>query len=66
MVERHHQLNGRELSKLREIVEDRGTWRAPVHGVAKSRTQLELLNSNKNQSKMQTICSMFYVGETIP
>ena len=66
MVERHHQLNGRELSKLREIVEDRGTWLAPVHGVAKSRTQLELLNNNKNQSKMQTIYSMFYLGETIP
>ena len=28
------------LSKLLEIVEDRGTWRAAVHGVAKSQTQL--------------------------
>ena len=28
------------LSKLLEIVEDRGAWRAAVHGVAKSRTQL--------------------------
>ena len=27
------------LSKLREIVEDREAWRATVHGVAKSRTQ---------------------------
>ena len=26
------------LSKLREIVEDRGAWRAAVHGVAKSQT----------------------------
>ena len=26
------------LSKLREIVEDRGAWRAAVHGVAKSWT----------------------------
>ena len=25
------------LSKLQEIVEDRGTWHAAVHGVAKSR-----------------------------
>ena len=24
------------LNKLREIVEDRGTWRATIHGVAKS------------------------------
>ena len=26
------------LSKLLEIVEDRGAWRAAVHGVAKSQT----------------------------
>ena len=26
------------LSKLQKIVEDRGTWRAVVHGVAKSQT----------------------------
>ena len=26
------------LSKLQEIVEDRGDWRATIHGVAKSRT----------------------------
>ena len=28
------------LSKLREIVEDRGVWHAVVHRVAKSQTQL--------------------------
>ena len=28
------------LSKLQEIVEDRGTWRAAVHEVTKSGTQL--------------------------
>ena len=28
------------LSKLQEVVEDRGAWRAAVHGVAKSWTQL--------------------------
>ena len=28
------------LSRLRETVEDRGNWRAAVHGVAKSQTQL--------------------------
>ena len=28
------------LSKLREIAKDREAWRAAVHGVTKSRTQL--------------------------
>ena len=28
------------LSKLREMVKDRETWSAAVHGVAKSRTRL--------------------------
>ena len=28
------------LSELRELVMDRETWRAVVHGVVKSRTQL--------------------------
>ena len=28
------------LSKLQEVVEDRGAWRAAVHGVAKSQTRL--------------------------
>ena len=36
------------LSKLWEMVEDRGAWRATVHGVAKSWTQTQWLNTNNN------------------
>ena len=32
--------------KLQEIVKDREDWRAAVHEVAKSRTQLQQLNNN--------------------
>ena len=28
------------VSELRELVMDRGAWRAAIHGVAKSRTRL--------------------------
>ena len=31
---------GMSLGKFQELVMDRGSWRAVVHGVAKSRTRL--------------------------
>ena len=40
------------LSKLREIVKDRGDWCAIVHGVEKSQTQLS--NHNKYISIMDS------------
>ena len=38
MVGWHHSLNGHEFEQTQEIVEDRGAWRAAVHGVTKSWT----------------------------
>ena len=40
MVGWHHRLNGHEFEQALELVLDREAWRAAVHEVAKSQTQL--------------------------
>ena len=37
----HHWLDGLSLSELWELVMDREAWRAAIHGVVKSQTQLK-------------------------
>ena len=54
MVGWHHWLNGYELSKLQEIVKDRETWCAMVHGVAKSQT---CLNDEQWRFKFYSSCN---------
>ena len=40
------------LRKLQEIVKDRETWRAAVHGVTESDTTQQVNNDNKSDSYM--------------
>ena len=51
---------GMSLSKLRELVMDRGAWRAAVHGVAKNWTQTDWLN-DKSDSVIQPHWKFFLV-----
>ena len=52
----HHQLDGRELSKLSEMVKDRETGHAAVHGVTTE--QHEQLNNNKKGFPGVSVCSV--------
>ena len=47
------------MTQLREAVEDRRAWRALVHGVTKSRTQL---NDNDELKPLQIYTSIVFRG----
>ena len=49
------------LSKLRDIVEDRGVWSATVYGVAKSQTQLSDNNSNDHDHELKVSICLKYL-----
>ena len=46
------------LSKLEELVMDRGAWHVAVHGVTKSWTRLTELNLFKRYSLAQLLCQV--------
>ena len=52
------------LSKLQEIVEDRGAWNAAVHGFEKSQTQLSDWTSD-NHFIYPSSCLVLLIGSQI-
>ena len=50
------------LSKLQEVVKDREAWRAAVHGVTKSRTQLR---DSITRTEVQTREITMFFGKRI-
>ena len=51
MVRWHHQLTNVSLSKLQEMVKNREAWRAAIHGVTKSLTQLSDWRNKPNKKQ---------------
>ena len=49
------------LSELRELVMDREAWRAEIHGVAKSRTQLSNLNVYQQKNVFSSVQLLSHV-----
>ena len=48
---------GMSLSRLQELVMDRASWRAVVHVVTKSQTQLSDLTDHESESKSHSVVS---------
>jgi len=46
---------GMNLSKLWEMVEDRGDWRAAVHGVSRSQTRLSNRTATTGRKKLMEL-----------
>ena len=59
MVGWHHQCNGINLGKLREMVGDREAWHGAVHGIMKSRARLGYWTTTKPQYKIQRRVTRF-------
>ena len=58
----HHQCNGRELGQLQEMVRDRVSWHAAVHGVTNSQTQLDDWTTTREQKCFNLyLCKVFCI-----
>ena len=58
----HHQFNGHERGKLREIVKDREAWSAAVHGVTKSQAWLGDWKATAAESASGTESTVWWPG----
>ena len=54
------------LSELRELVMDREAWRAAIHGVAKSRTQLRDWTELNIRFKVPNLWTSYYFHSITP
>ena len=65
ILERAWTYEAMSLSKLRELVMDREAWRAAVHGVAQSRTQLSNWRTTKLNFTSHLIIEFNFVYKSV-
>ena len=53
------------MSKLQDIVKDRGAWHAAVHGIAESDTMSQLSSNNNNKVEVMLITITYSVRRLI-